>query len=117
MKNIFLVIDDDEEFLDMIMTFCLKRKFRDEMKYFVDAFEAMQFLTKHRADVQIVFTDYNMKQKGFSGNIIVEKCKELEISVFVVTADVQLINNPGNLQVIEKMSSIAQIVSIIEEAQ
>lgn len=81
--------------------------------YFVDAFEAMQFIVKNQDNIQIVFTDYNMKEKGMNGSIIVEKCKELNIDVFVVTSDIKLLHSPGQLQVIEKISSLSRILAII----
>lgn len=58
-------------------------KFEDDILFFEDAFEAMNYICTHQKEISGVFTDYQMRNYGMSGEIIVRKCQELKLPVYI----------------------------------
>lgn len=98
-----VVIDDDESYLTSIKTYCEKLKVDLPFMFFQDAFEAMEFISRNSSCIKVVFTDFNMKSFGMSGQIIVQKCLEKAVEVVVCTGyDTGLITLP--IPVISKVN-------------
>jgi len=114
MSDVFLVIDDNEEYLELVKDYCLKQKFRGEIKYFEDALEAMNYIDHNKKTINTVFTDYNMKAKGMSGKIIVEKCKESKVPVVIVSSETRNLAEANDCLVIDKTSSLSWIMRILK---
>lgn len=114
MKAVF--IDDNIEYLNSIQGLCQLLDLQADIVCFVDAFEAMHYLTKFRLQIAAVFSDYNMNEYGVSGSIIVSKCKELDIPVYICTGyekNVIEVNAPvfcktDTQEMIEGLKSILQ---------
>jgi len=80
-----LFVDDSPEFLKSITDLCKSVRPERNVVGIVDAFEAMKYINHHHRDIRGVITDFKMTNYGMSGNIIVDKCKEKFIPVYVCT--------------------------------
>lgn len=80
-----LFVDDSPEFLKSVIELCKIVRPDSNVVGFVDAFQAMNYINQNHASIQGVITDYNMATFGMSGNIIVDKCKEKSIPVYICT--------------------------------
>lgn len=85
-----VVVDDSQEFLDSLKSYCDRLNFDSSFHYFQDAFEALKFIFKNYNQIEVVVSDYNMKSYGMSGAIIAQKCSELSVPVIICTGQQDL---------------------------
>lgn len=83
MKVIF--IDDSEDFLRSMEVLFSMFPFKEEFVSFVDAFEALDYISRNHREISGVVTDFKMSSFGVSGEIIVKKCEELKVPVCICT--------------------------------
>lgn len=109
-----LFVDDSPEFLKAIGDLCARVRPDRKVKCFVDAFEAMNFISLNHRDIKGVITDFQMTNYGMSGKIIVEKCREKKIPVFICTGHGKEIIQRQDVTIIEK-ASLDQLVQTLKE--
>lgn len=80
-----LFVDDSPEFLKTVSELCTRVRPDRKVLCFVDAFEAMNYISLNHKEIRGVITDYQMAAFGMSGKIIVEKCMEKSIPVIICT--------------------------------
>ena len=106
-----VVVDDSQDFLDAVKSYCDRVIINSTFHYFQDAFEALKFISKNYAQIEVVISDYNMKSYGMSGAIIAQKCCELSVPV-IICSGLPNLNLP--YQIISKLE-VEKLVSKIQE--